>query len=190
MTHQRDNAANPIPERKRTTLGLYMTAREAFDMWKYDPRRVRIVDVRTPEEYLFVGHGAMAANVPIAFVGYRWDPARNQPAMEPNPDFISAAKRLFRSTDTLLVMCRSGGRSAVAVDALATARFNHVYNIVDGMEGDALRAPGSALDGRRMKNGWKNSGIPWTYEIDPALMWTSPRRSQGTLSRPPGAAPS
>ncbi len=27
------------------------------------------------------------------------------------------------------------------------------------------------FDGKRMKNGWKNSGAPWTYELDPELMY-------------------
>jgi thioredoxin 1 len=25
--------------------------------------------------------------------------------------------------------------------------------------------------GKRMKNGWKNSGLPWTYDLDPKLMY-------------------
>ena len=37
---------------------------------------------------------------------------------------------------TIMAMCRSGGRSAIAVNLLAQAGFKHDYNIVDGMEGD------------------------------------------------------
>ena len=33
--------------------------------------------------------------------------------------------------------------------------------------------PDSAYHGKRMKNGWKNSGVPWTYDCDPALLWTA-----------------
>jgi hypothetical protein len=29
-----------------------------------------------------------------------------------------------------------------------------------------------------MKNGWKNSGLPWTYEIDPQRMKLPPRQSR------------
>ena len=67
-------------------------------------------------------------------------------------------------------MCRSGGRSAMAVNTLAKAGFTNVYNIIDGMEGDAVKDPGSVYQGQRLKNGWKNSGIPWTYQPDPQHM--------------------
>jgi rhodanese-related sulfurtransferase len=67
-------------------------------------------------------------------------------------------------------MCRSGGRSAKAVDVLAKAGFLNVFNIIDGMEGDNVEDPGSEYNRKRMKNGWKNSGLPWTYDVDPELM--------------------
>ena len=50
---------------KQTTLGLYVTAREAYEKWKAAPGRVTILDVRTPEEFMFVGHADMALNVPV-----------------------------------------------------------------------------------------------------------------------------
>ncbi len=28
----------------------------------------------------------------------------------------------------------------------------------------------SVFQGRRMDNGWRNSGLPWTYEINPERM--------------------
>jgi rhodanese-related sulfurtransferase len=165
-----------VPEGKQTSLGLYVTAREAFEMWRADPEGVKILDVRTPEEYLFVGHAEMARNIPIGFVKYQWDADKNQPVLEPNPDFIASAKSRFSATDTLLVTCRSGGRSAVAANALAAAGFKRVFNIIDGMEGDSVNDPASAYHGKRMKNGWKNSGSPWTYEVNPDLLWTSTRQ--------------
>ena len=85
--------------------------------------------------------------------------------------------RPYRATDTLLVTCRSGGRSALAVNALAKAGFKRAYNVIDGMEGDLVNDPGSANHGKRMKNGWKNSGAPWTYDVNPALLWISARRA-------------
>ena len=167
------HGVHDVPEGKQTRLGLYVTAREAFARWKADPERVRILDVRTPEEYLFVGHAAMAINIPIAFVKYQWNANKNEPVLEPNPDFISSAKRRFNTTDTILVTCRSGGRSAMAVNVLAEAGFKRVFNIIDGMEGDSVNDLASAYHGKRMKNGWKNSGSPWTYEVNPDLLWTT-----------------
>jgi rhodanese-related sulfurtransferase len=163
-------SSHKVPERKQTSLGLYVTAQEAYRMWKTGAGRVNIIDVRTPEEYVFVGHPEMARNIPIVFVKHQWNAEINEFVVEPNPDFISHVKRLFSPTDTLLAMCRSGDRSARAVDALAKAGFVNVYNIIDGMEGDKVDNPGSVNHGKRMKNGWKNSGSPWTYDVNPELL--------------------
>ena len=174
MMTQEESASQPshqVPEKKQTSLRLYLTAQEAYDMWKADPKRVNILDVRTPEEYIFVGHPDMARNIPLLFVKYQLRPDKNEPAVEPNPDFVSTVKGLFAPTDTLLVMCRSGGRSALAVNQLAKAGFVNIYNIIDGMEGDNVDDPGSVYHRKRMRNGWKNSGLPWTYDLSPQLCW-------------------
>ena len=60
----------------------------------------------------------------------------------------------------ILAMCRSGGRSAMVVNALAKAGFTQVYNIIDGFEGDKVEDPESVHHGKRMRNGWKNAA-PW-----------------------------
>ncbi len=158
-----------IPKAKQTVLGLYVTAAEAYEMWKADPKNVHIVDVRTPEEYIFVGHGAMARNIPIALIKGGWDPDMNEPAMKPNPDFLASVKKYYGPADRIMVMCRSGGRSAMAANGLAKAGYGNVYNITDGAEGDKVTDPESAFNGKRMKNGWKNTA-PWTYDVDPQLL--------------------
>ncbi len=163
--------SHQVPEKKQTVLGLYVSAQEAYEMWEVDPEGVKVLDVRIPEEYLFVGHPEMARNIPLLFVKYEWDAQKNQPAVRPNPDFASAVKKAFSPAATLLVMCRSGGRSALAVNGLAKAGFTKAYNIIDGFEGDKVDDPGSAYHGKRMRNGWKNSGSPWTYDVDPELLW-------------------
>jgi hypothetical protein len=38
------------------------------------------------------------------------------------------------------------------------------------MEGDSVDDPDSVFQGQRLVNGWKNSGLPWTYKIDPARL--------------------
>jgi rhodanese-related sulfurtransferase len=79
-------------------------------------------------------------------------------------------KTIAEPGDTLFVMCRSGGRAAAAIDALAKAGYRDVYNVVDGAEGDVVEDPESVFVGQRMLNGWKNAGLPWTYEADPSHM--------------------
>jgi rhodanese-related sulfurtransferase len=155
-----------VAKGKETILGLYVTAKEAYDKWKADPDKVKILDVRTPEEYLFVGHPAMAWNIPFSLQTYQWDASKRRLPMKPNPDFLSQVKAVAKPADTILVLCRSGGRSAQAVNRLAEAGFKNVYSVIDGMEGDAVDDPDSVFQGKRMKNGWKNSGLPWTYDLD------------------------
>ena len=159
-----------IPKGKQTVLGLYVTAREAYEKWKTEPETVKIIDVRTPEEYLFVGHPTMAWKVPIAAQIYEWDTGKGKFPMNLLPDFVSRVKGVAEPDDTILLMCRSGGRSAIAVNLLAESGFKNVYQILDGMEGDAVEDPDSLFLGQRLKNGWKNSGCPWTYKLTPERM--------------------
>jgi len=158
---------SPVPKEKQTALGLYLTAKEAYEKWKAAPEKVKILDVRTTEEFLFVGHPAMAWNIPAFLQTYEWDADRQMFPMKPNPDFVSRVKEVAKPTDTIFVMCRSGSRSAKAADRLAEAGFTQVFSIVDGMEGDAVTDPESPQRGQRVKNGWKNSGVPWTYDVEP-----------------------
>jgi len=90
--------------------------------------------------------------------------------MHPLADFVARVQTIAKPDDTLYVMCRSGGRSAIAVNMLAQAGFKKVYQIIDGMEGDPVKDPDSVFNGQRLKNGWKNSGCPWTYKLTPERM--------------------
>ena len=162
-----------LPERKQTTLGLYVTSAEAFHMWSADPDNVVILDIRTPEEYIFIGHAPMAWNIPAFDQSYEWDAEKQHFPMVPNPDFVKKIQQLFQPDAILLITCRSGDRSALAVNALAKAGFTNAYTITDGFEGGIVNDPESVFNGHRMLNGWKNSGLPYTYKIDPKLMLIS-----------------
>jgi rhodanese-related sulfurtransferase len=159
-----------LPKEKQTILGFYVTAKEAYEKWKTEPEKVMILDVRTPEEYLFVGHPTMAWKIPVAAQIYEWDNSRGQFPMKPLTDFVSRVSGVAKPDDIILVTCRSGGRSAIAVNMLAKAGFKNVHNIIDGIEGDAVDDPDSVFVGQRLKNGWKNSGCPWTYKLTPDRM--------------------
>jgi rhodanese-related sulfurtransferase len=172
-------AGSKLPETKSTTLGLYVTAAQAYEKWKAMPDKVKVIDVRTPEEYAFVGHPEMALNIPLAFVIYWRKDGKAEYKMKGNPDFIAEVKGIAGPTDMLLVTCRSGHRSAKAVNALAAAGFTNVYNITDGVEGDKVEEPGSVFVGKRMRNGWKNSA-PWVYSIDPEKVFLEEGTSKQT----------
>jgi len=112
----------------------------------------------------------MAWKIPVAQQAYEWDAGKGQFPMKLIPDFVSRVQAVAKPDDTIMVMCRSGGRSAIAANLLAGAGFTHVHNVIDGMEGDAVDDPASVFLGQRLKNGWKNSGCPWTYNLTPDRM--------------------
>ena len=155
-----------LPKGKQTTLGLYVTAAQAYEKWKAAPDRVKVIDVRTPEEYAFIGHPEMAWNIPLAFVTYQRKDGKTKYGPKMNLDFVAEVKGIAGLTDILLVFCRSGDRSAMAVNKLAAAGFTNAYTIIDGFEGDKVTDTESVFYGKRMRNGWKNSA-PWVYDIDP-----------------------
>jgi rhodanese-related sulfurtransferase len=182
MTTHGGHTSRPVldvPESNRTALGLYVTPEEAYRMSTADPEGVHILDVRTFEEYIFVGHVETAKNIPLVLP--RYDPAGpSMPGRPPgcsgelNPDFVAKVKEATGPGDTILVMCATGGRGAMAVNLLAQAGFAHAYNIVNGLEGDRVDDPGSVYHGKHMRNGWKNAGLPWGYDFHPDLMWVTP----------------
>ena len=130
-----------VPKSKQTPLELYVTASEAYARIAAKPDATLLIDVRTPEEYLFVGHAPMAHNIPLYFQSYQWDEIRGRQVMKPNPDFLRdlSAKVQKDTTKEVFVMCRSGGRSALAIKAMANAGFEKVWNITDGFEGAMVK---------------------------------------------------
>jgi rhodanese-related sulfurtransferase len=138
-----------LPDSKRTSLGLYVTAKAAYENWKADPTNVKIVDVRTPNEFRLIGFPEMAVKIPLTASA---------------EEFVGRVKRIAKPDDTILVICRSGNRSAVAVEMLAQAGFKNAYTVVDGFEGDRNTDRSSSDYGKRTVNGWKNAGLPWTFQ--------------------------
>lgn len=159
-------AGSQVPKGKQTKLALYVTAAQVYEMWRDSPETVKVIDVRTPEEFAFVGHPEMAWNIPLAFVTYERKDGKFSYGHAQNPSFVEQVREIARPTDTLLLTCGSGGRGAIAVNKLAAAGFTNADNIVNGIEGDLVEDRESVFYGKRMKNGWKNSA-PWIYGIDP-----------------------
>lgn len=165
-----DDASQALPESKRTLLGLYLTSSEAYTRWKADPDNVIVIDVRTPEEYVFVGHPEMAWNIPTRFNVHESNGKCGRVTMKANSAFVSQVQQIAKVGDSVLLICRSGSRSAAAANLLAKAGFKHVFNITDGFEGETIDDQASVFCGKRMKNGWKNAGLPWTYDVPPGKM--------------------
>ena len=57
-----------------------------------------------------------------------------------------------------------------ATQGLPGAKQTTLGLYTDGMEGDVVNSPDSVFLGQHLVNGWKNSGLPWTYDVDPRRM--------------------
>ena len=80
-------AQSSVPQQKQTVLGLYVTAKEAYEMWLADKNKIKVLDVRTPEEYIFVGHAPMAHNIPFHLFNYKMAVRNKGPLMKANSRF-------------------------------------------------------------------------------------------------------
>jgi rhodanese-related sulfurtransferase len=165
-----------LPDSKRTEAGLYLAAEEVPGFLAAAGGRVLFLDVRAPAEVMFVGVApAIDANVPILLgPTATFDDAKGAFKLEANPDFAAEAERRLAAKglskdDPVVVMCRSGDRSALAARTLAKAGFTRVWSVVDGFEGDVAKDGPEA--GHRVVNGWKNRGLPWGYRLDRAKMY-------------------
>ena len=108
------------PKDKQTLLERQVTAEEAYEKWRAAPDSVKVLDVRTLEEYLFVGHAPMSRNIPLYYQTEEWDAKKERFAMVPNLDFVYQVKQVASVDETILVMCRSGTRSAKAATCSPT----------------------------------------------------------------------
>ncbi len=164
--------AAQVPQHKQTKPGLYVDAREAYALKQQLGEKAMFIDIRTRGEVSYTGVASvMDAHVPLLEhpANAAWDEKAGRFRLEFNNDFDAevarrmAAKGLGKN-DTVILMCRSGDRSSKAVNLLAELGYTKVYSVIDGFEGDVAKEGAQA--GRRVVNGWKNAGLPWTYKLD------------------------
>lgn len=108
-----------------------------------------LVDVRSAEERKFVGHVPGSIHVP-------WATGTN---LNRNPRFVRELEAAVGKQQTLLLLCRSGKRSALAAEAATAAGLKNVFNVLEGFEGeinDSQQRGGS--------NGWRFHGLPWIQD--------------------------
>jgi rhodanese-related sulfurtransferase len=169
--------ATAVPAPKKTKLGLYLSSQEASKFMEQNARKALFLDVRTTEEVTFLGMPEQAdASVPYMREPDFpvWDSAKNTYKLELNPDFLPEVRRRLSEKglqpgDPIVLICRSGDRSAAATNLLTEAGFKNVYSVVDGFEGDL--ATDGPKAGQRSVNGWKNAGLPWSYKLDKKKMY-------------------
>jgi rhodanese-related sulfurtransferase len=125
--------------------------KEAYEILQNQKNAV-LIDVRSTMEYEYVGHPLNAIHVPL----------KEPPAWDVPANYIENVKLALQSQSDvdfdkpLLMLCRSGARSAMAVEMLINEGYTNVYNVLEGFEGDK-----DENGHRNTLNGWRFHGLPW-----------------------------
>ena len=121
-----------------------------LDAWsRIQQNEVVLVDVRTGEERKFVGHVPNSLHVPWA----------TGTALTRNPRFVRELEAKVGKNQPVLLLCSSGKRSALAMEAAVKAGFTQIANVLEGFEGD-LDEQGQ----RGHFNGWRHHCLPWVQD--------------------------
>ncbi|MCW9048094.1 MAG: rhodanese-like domain-containing protein [Gammaproteobacteria bacterium] len=170
-------APKPSDPERQTPWDLYVNSKEAYDLKMKLGDKALFVDVREPAEIMFTGFtDVVDVNIPFMFVNIKkWHPKKPVLLMQKNTDFAqdiekALIKKGLTKKDAVLIMCRSGGtRGAPAANMLFDKGFKNVYVVTDGFEGGVVKE--GDKKGWRLKNGWKNSGLPWSYKLNKEKMY-------------------
>jgi len=108
-----------------------------------------LVDVRTAEERKFVGQVPGSTHVAWA----------TGTSLTRNPRFVRELEAKVNKHEVVLLLCRSGKRSALAAEAATKAGFTNVFNVLEGFEGELNQA-----QQRGTADGWRLRGLPWVQD--------------------------
>lgn len=109
-----------------------------------------LVDVRSGEERKFVGHVPQSLHVAWA----------SGTSLTRNPRFVRELEAKTGGKDAVvLLLCRSGKRSAMAAEAAAKAGFTQAFNVLEGFEGEI-----DEQQHRGVADGWRFHGLPWVQD--------------------------
>lgn len=125
----------------------HFTPKETYAFLQAHPDAL-FIDCRTEMEFFYVGHPVGASHI-------AW---QESPDWEVNAGFAHEVMREAKNDKqkTIVLICRSGSRSVDAGEALETAGFANVINVLYGFEGEL-----SPQNHRNGMNGWRHDGLPW-----------------------------
>ena len=98
------------------------------------------------------------------------DEKRSIYTLESNADFASEVERRLlekglTKNSRIILICRSGDRSARAADLLGMRGFK---TSIASPKARGRYGQGRTFAGRRLVNGWKNANLPWSYKLEKA----------------------
>lgn len=115
----------------------------------FEQGQALLVDVRSTEERKFVGHVPGSLHVAWA----------TGTSLTRNPRFARELEAKTGKQSVVLLLCRSGKRSALAAEVATKAGLVNVFNVLEGFEGE--------IDGQRHRgtgDGWRFHGLPWVQD--------------------------
>lgn len=156
---------------------IAVSAQEVYERTQRQEANLLFVDVRDPVEIMFVGFtDSIHVNVPYLLVDRSaWDEQRGVYNIAQNPNFLAEIraelkKRNLDETAEIITMCRSGSERGEPSAAFLRANgFPNARYVVNGFQGSAIKEGPQA--GFRLKNGWQNTGLPWSPKMNPEKMY-------------------
>ncbi len=172
-------AEKPSSPKKQTAWNLYVNSKEAYAMKQKLGDQMLFIDVRDPIEIMFTGFtDVVDINIPFKLANRTvWNKKKPVFKMEINPNFEEEVAEALEARGLtkevpVVIMCRSGGtRGAPATKYLENKGYKQVYVVTDGFEGGKIKE--GERKNWRLKNGWKNSGLPWSYKLNKEKMYFS-----------------
>jgi rhodanese-related sulfurtransferase len=165
----------PTNEKHKTVVGKYLSAVETVAFMKENAKNTIFIDVRSPEEIEYVGYSyLMDTNIPLSFNDIsKWDEKKKRYAGVDNKNFVSEVEAAIKAKGlnkdaNIVFMCRSGDRSAVAVNKMVEAGYKNAYTVEEGFEGQF-----SKPEYHRTLDGWKNNAPKdtWGYKLEKEKMY-------------------
>jgi len=160
---------------------LGITPTEAYRLAKEQGGSMLFIDVRDPVEIMFTGFtDSVDQNIPLAITDpFDFDDGQAAFRMNFNKNFITEvdkalAKKGLNRDSLIITMCRSGGaRGLPSAELLLKNGFSKVKFVENGFQGDVRRE--GPQRGQRTLNGWQNSGLPWSFRINPEKIYRPSR---------------
>ena len=178
-------ADKPSDPKQQTSWDLYVDSKEAYAMKQEQANKVLFVDVRDPIEIMFTGFtDVVDINIPFKLSNpANWNKKKPVFEMVVNKDFEALIEKALKDrgldkSAPVILMCRSGGtRGAPSAKMLEGKGYENVYVVTDGFEGGKIKQ--GEKKNWRMKNGWKNAGLPWSYDLNKDKMFFRPVANPG-----------
>ena len=147
MSHSILAQARAQAQEKELPYTGSVTPEQAWTL--FNEGEATLVDIRSKEELHFVGRVPGSAHIAWA----------TGTSLTRNPRFVREVEHKFDKNEVLLLLCRSGKRSALAAEALAKADFSNVFNVLEGFEGEINEHKQRGFTG-----GWQFHQLPWEQD--------------------------